>query len=447
MSWQLITENTEGTSAATAAGKVVGQLSSQIEALGQFLAETEEIAASNPHLQKMRSDVEAVYDDATSTLDQISKEDLNGAGNFYSIGALSLVSNGLQLTIEIPDTKEGGGAVANFYRVADIHNSEGVLAIEDPSERAAYIEERQSGWANSEVLQSMRDTSYSNNAFALATLDAQRAKNDPSYTPNTDKSFSDVTNMSEKGFRIMSLSVHGEGQEAIATDPIDLDAIMLYRSAEAMNYADIQANAAVIMPPEMQADVQEINMNVIARALNGEYGDKIEIPGEIDNDNKPINIAEIDPRDAIRALAYRAGVTFNPLYPPYGSLDIYRDPKSHFVMPSEEHIADYIFGDFTQEQDAYPERLERIANLLDAADGQRVSIEDFYVALDKDPSGPDFDLPPLQTMQLIERDIGRLEERISILEKLVKDPTAQNFQDILQDNSTTIETLMLGIRP
>lgn len=120
MSWQSITEITEGSQYADAADKVVNRIESQLSALETFLVETEELAATDPNLAKMRADVEALYNDTVSTLEGISQEDLEGAGNFYAVGALSQISTGLQLTIDIPDPRVGGGA----------HFAEGVAGLD-----------------------------------------------------------------------------------------------------------------------------------------------------------------------------------------------------------------------------------------------------------------------------------------------------------------------------
>lgn len=441
MSWRSIAEITEGTASATAAQTVVSRLDSQLTALETFLAETEEVAATDPNLAKMRADVEASYNDTVATLDQISREDLEGAGNFYAVGALSQISTALNLTIDIPDPKQGGGTVANFYRSAEVQNSEEALAIEDEAERAAYVQDRRERWADSEVLQSYLDVSPASNAFALATLDAARAQNDPTYTPNPERSFDGIAAMGEEAHKMMRVNLFGEA----ATDPIDIEANMLYRTIEAYRFSDVSDNPGELMSPEMQEDLQEINMNVMARALNGEYGDEIRITGEIENRNQPKNVEDIDPREAMRAFSNRTGTTFNPFNGIFAR-DVQGGIKSGFALPQDDHIGEFIMGDFRQEQGEYPDRLARISELVENADGQRIPIEDIYAAMDRDPAGPNLNEPTPRTMSRIEGDIGRIEERISMLEQLVADPQAQNIQDVLEEHDTSIESLMLGIK-
>ncbi len=440
MSWRSIAEISEGTNYSNAATLAVSKTDAQLNALKTFLAETEETAATDPNLTKMRSDVEALYNDTLETLDQISADDLKGAGNFYAVGALAQISSGLDLTIDIPDSTSGGGTVANFYRSANIQNSEEALAIEDPGERAAYVEMRREKWANNDNLESMRDAGYAGNAFALATLDAAKAQNDPNYTPNPERNFEGIAGMSEEAHKMMRVQPGGKA----ATDPIDLEANMLYRTLDAYRYADIEENPGILLSPEMQSHVQETNLNVIARAMNGEYGDEIRIMGLIEDGTSRVGVSEIDPSDAMRALSFRSGITFNPLE---GWLQIEGGQiKNDAQLPGEGHIKEFMIGDYRAEQEQHPEMMGKLTDLVENSNGQRISTEEIYTALGRDSAGPDFTKPTPRVMANIERDINGIEERIALMEELVANPQGKNFQDVLAEQDTSIEWLMLELK-
>ena len=314
MSWKSIKESTEGSSYATAASRLVTRLDGQLAALEQFLAETEDVAATDPSLADMRSKIEAVYQEVQDTLDYIGQQDLAAVGDFYAVGALAEVSNGLDVIIDPKDLTGNINAVADFYRALDVPNSEDALAIEDPAERDAFIADRRARWSSGRIEESI-DASQMLNAFAEASLEFRKAQIDPSYTADPDRSFDSLAGMNDEARKVMTMSIYGDGQ-GMAHDAVDYEALLVYEGMQAIRYTDIEENPGSLMDEEMQARVQEINMNVLARALSGEYGDTIRIQGFRDD---KFDVTSIKPRTAIASFFNHSTVTFNPIDYTYGA--------------------------------------------------------------------------------------------------------------------------------
>ncbi len=444
MSWKSITDTTEGDTYALAASELVTRLEGQLAAVEQFLADSEEAALTDPSLAEMRSKIEAAYQGAQETLDYIGQQDLDAVGDFYAVGALANVSGGLNLVINTNDPRDSITAVADFYRAVDVPNSDDALAIEDITEREAFIADRRAAWATGRVEESLNALETAN-AFAEASLEFRKAQIDPDYTPDPNRSFESIAGMNDEGRKVMTMSIYDD-VKGLAHDPVDYEALLIYENMQSMRYTDIEENPGRLMDEEMQARVQQINMNVLARAVSGEYGETIKMQGFRDD---KFDVSTMDPRMAMATFLNLSNVTFNPIDYTYGATS-YQGIDPNYLLPNDEYVGQFLAEDFREEADQAPEQLARIRELVAESGGQLIPTERLYEAMGEDPAGPDYSKPPAQTMRRIESDIQRLEERISMLEELVADPEGRNFQDIMAERDviggTSVESLLLGLK-
>lgn len=444
MSWKHILETTQDSDYALPASKVVQRIDAQLGAIETFLAETEELSASDPSLAAMRSDIQQTYQETLETLDYVGQQDLESIGNFHAVGALANVSTSLNIIIEPGAPTEGWGPVADFYRAAAVPESEDALAIEDLAERSAYIAERRQGWAEGRM-QEMIGFNQASNAFVEASLEHRKAETDSTYTPDPARNFEAIKGMNEEGRKMMTLNVY-DTEAGVAHDPIDYEALIMYKNLEAMHYSDATDNAAALLSPQLQAHLQETNMNIMARALNGEYGEKIRVMGFQD---QATSIDSIPAPRAMGIMINRSGTAFNPIKPPVGAMGV-SGVEPEFRLPNEEYVRDFLADGFRENKANMPQNFANLSELVDQSNGERIATADIYAALGKDPSGPDYSLPPAREYSQIQNDISRLDERMTMLEDLVANPTEKNFQDVMAEQeiigATSLEGLLTGLK-
>ena len=445
MSWKAILKTTEGSEYATPAERVVQRIETQLEALDTFFKETQDVAASDPGLTSMRNDIESAYKDTLDTLAYIGRQDLDAMGHFYALGALSTVSSGLGVIVDLNDIEDGWGPVSHFYRAVNFQNDEKAQAIENQAEREAFIAAERQKWSEGRIKGETEAMKVSN-AFAEAGIEFRKGQVDPSYTPDPERGFADIAGMHEEGRKSMILNPYDDIKGVGAT-PADYEALLLYRNFEAFDYAEVHDNPIVLLDDEMQEKFQQINMNVLARALSGEYGESISMRGF--RGGRSLDVNTIDPSTAMTTFIQRSGVAFNPLFPPIGALSM-GDIASNYMLPNEEYIRDYLSIDFKAETEQMPEQLSRVRELVEASGGELISTEQLYEAMGEDPSGPDYSLPPARTYARIQYTIENIEARIGVLEALVADPKGQNFQELLKQRdimgAESIESLLLGLK-
>ena len=444
MSWKNILETTQDSDYALPASKIVQRLDAQLDALEKFLVETEELAAGDPNLSAMRADIQETYQSTLETLDYIGQQDLEALGDFHAVGALANISSSLNIIIEPGAPTEGMGSVADFYRAAAVPESEDALAIDDSAERDAYISERRQGWAEGRM-QEMIGFNQVSNAFVEASIDHRKTEIDPTYTPDPSKNFESIAGMNDEGRKMMTLNVY-DTEAGVAHDPIDYQALIMYKNLEAMHYSDSTNNAAALLSPELQAHLQETNMNIMARAFSGEYGDRIRVMGFQD---QATNIDSIPAPRAMGIMINRSGTAFNPIKPPVGAMGV-SGVEPEFRLPNEEYVRDFLADGFRDNKDNMPQYFANLSQLVEQSNGERISTADIYAALGKDPSGPDYSLPPAREYSQIQNEISRLDERMTMLEELVANPTEKNFQDVMAERdiigATSLERLLTGLR-
>lgn len=444
MSWKNILEITQDSDYELPASNVVQSIDARLNAIETFLAETEALAASDPSLDAIRTDIEATYQDTLETLDYIGQQDLGAIGEFHAVGALANISSTLNLIIEPGEPTEGWGPVADFYRAAAVPESEEALAIEDPAERDAYISERRQAWAEGRMHE-MIGSNEASNAFVEASIEHRKAEINPTYTPDPARNLESIAGMNDEGRKMMTLNVYDK-EAGVAHDPIDYEALILYKNLEAMDYSDATDNAAALLSPELQAHLQETNMNIMARAFSGEYGDKIRVMGFQD---QATNVDSIPAPRAMGIMINRTGTAFNPIRTPIGAMGV-SGVEPEFRLENEDYVRDFLADGFRDNKDNMPQYFENLSELVEQSNGERIPTTDIYAALGKDPAGPDYSLPPAREYSQIQNEISRLEERMTMLEDLVANPTGKNFQDVMAERDIigagSLERLLTGLK-
>lgn len=439
MGWQSVKDRANGTEYEASARELVEKTEAQLKAIESFLQDTRQSAASDPRLSAIRSDVEASYNQARSTLDYLGQQDGANLSTFQRMGALASVSQGLNLVVN-PDGQGGVTAIGDYQRALDVPNEEEAKALTDPAERQAYIDQRRQTFVGR--VDEFTEEARLNARFAEASVEHLKSRADPTYTPDAARSFESIGAEGQAGQRMISLN---RGRDAIVSlDPVDRDALSMYHSLDALKRT--VPNSLNGMSPELRSEITEINMNVVARAYAGEYGPRFNLrPGQ----DRAITVGpeSVNSPRMTYNLGTAAGVNYNPLNPflthdPTGTVN----EASRLPGDALNYYTQFFSEGLTDQRDQAASRNTALMELMQRSGGERVPSAEIFTSLGLDPKGPDFAAPPAASARRIEESFSRLEGNVALLEQLVANPTGQDLQKTLADRNMTVDSLLMELK-
>lgn len=446
MSWKnALTGVTEGTVYAPSSQELTATLDAQLGAIESFLQESESAAKTDPHLTEIRQNAQDAYQQAQSTLSYIGEQDMGQIGAFNALGAVANVSYGLNLIVS-PEDSRSIDVINDFTRASNVPmedkapkiSLEGAGREHQEFARSFYIGTRRGSFEDRTEAFSQESITLSK--FAEASLERAKAANDPSYQVDPARSFDALAQSGENGQRMVTLNGFG-GDKKISLDPVDQDAIALYGSLDALR--KMSPDLLKDIPPDIQHQISETNMNVVARAFSGKYGNDFSIEGSSMERNS-ISLDNLEPWEAASALVTRSAAMINPLNS-FMAHNSSGDLESEFLMPNRaaEYYEQYLTAGLPKNDE---EVLATLQGLVTDSNGERIPSADIYAALGMDPQGPDFSKPPLRELEEIDTKFTSLEETVGLLENLVADPTGQNIKDALAAQGLTIDRALMKLK-
>lgn len=440
MGWQSIKDRANGTEYEASARELVEKTEAQLKAIESFLQDTQQSAASDPQLYAIRSNIEASYNQARSTLDYLGQQDGANLSTFQRMGAVASVSQGLSLVVNPDDSQSGVTAIADYQRALDVPNEEEAKALTNPSERQAYIDQRRQTFA-ARVGEFTEEASL-NARFAEASVEHLKSRADSSYTPDPARSFESIGAEGQAGQRMISLN---RGRDAVVSlDPVDRDALSMYGALDALKRT--VPNSLNSMSPEQIREITEINMNVVARAYAGEYGPSFNLrPGR----DRAILVGpeSMNSPRMTYDLGTSAGVNYNPLNP-FLTHDATGTVNEASRLPgnAQTYHTQFFSEGLSGQRDQTVARNTALIELMQRSGGERVPSSEIYRTLGLDPNGPNFAAPPAGSARQIQESFSRLEGNVALLEQLVANPTGQDFQKALAERNMTVDSLLMELK-
>lgn len=439
MGWQSVVDRAKGTEYEASSKEIVQKLETQLQGIESFLRESQQSAATDPHLAAMRSEIETSYNQARSTLDYLGQQDGANLSTFQRMGATASVSRGLE-AVHNPESDSYRTAVRQYELAVTAPDSEAARDAPDPATRQTVVDQYRQNLAAQ--THAFTDAAIAEMRFTEASVEHLKSRADPSYTPDASRSFESVAAQGSYGENIVKLNKATGG--VVSLEPVDRDALAMYGFLDSLKRTT--PNSLDAMSPALRDEIAEINMNVVGRAYAGEYGPNFNLqPGQD-------NILQVGPgsENAQRldaSLGKAAGVTYNPL-DPAARTDAGGDATQDNKMPGNaySHYTEFVSEGTRGQGDQMAQRNTALMELMQRSGGERVPSAEIYRTLGLDPKGPDFAAPPAGSVSRMQEDLARLEGNVALLEQLVANPTGQDFQKALADRDTTVDGLLMDLK-
>lgn len=440
MGWQSVVDRAKGTEYEASSSQLVQKLETQLQAIESFLQESRQSAATDPALAAMRGKIEESYNQAQATLAYLGQDDnMDRLSTFQNMGAIASVSYGLDLVVD-PNDRGGITAIKDYERAVDVPNEDGAKELTGDEERAAYIAERRSRFAAR--IDEFTHESVLKSQMSEASAEHWKARADANYTPDSNRSFQAIAADGVAGERLASLN-RSPGH-IVSLKPADRDALAMYNALDSLRQTVPYSLST--MSPELRDEVANINMNVIARAYAGEYGETFKLRPGTDRDIHA-GAGNFEPGRMDFDIGRMAGVTSNPLQP-YFMYDVQGGLKDEYAMPgrTQDYYAEFFNEGLPRDDNALSAASGEMLRRVENSGGERIPSEQIYAAMGLNESGPDFSGPSASTDRRIHEDIARIESNVALLEELVAAPTAKDFQQTLTEHNTSIDAVMMSLK-